>query len=113
MTIGAALRLQVVALIDPNLDSNVALRCLGLGEAVIDLGPERGKRDRPQVPLLRPRHFGAAEPARELDPDPSGATVHRLLERALHGPAEARPFLKLLRDVLADQLRIDLGPGDF
>src|SRR4051812_36840201 len=102
MAIGAALRLQIVALIDPHLDPDMALRRLGLGEAVIDLGPERAEGDGPQVAALGPRHLGAAEPAGELDLDPAGPAVHRLLECPLDGPPEARTLLELLGDVLAD-----------
>ena len=54
----------------------------------------------------------AAEPAGELDLDALGPAVHRLLHGLLHRPAEARPLLELLGDVLADQLGVDLGPGD-
>src|SRR3982750_4000589 len=73
MGIGAALRLQVVALVDPDLDPDVALRRLGLGEAVVDPGPERAQGDRPEVGGLGPRHLRAAEPARQLNLDPLGA----------------------------------------
>src|SRR5690242_7089170 len=42
--IGVFLR-QVVAVIDPDLDADVPLGGLGLGEAELDLGPERRERD--------------------------------------------------------------------
>src|SRR3954470_22857202 len=112
MAIGAALRLQIIALVDPHLDPDMALRRPGLGEAVVDPRPQRAEGDRTEVGRLRPRHLRAAEPPRELDLDPLGAPVHRLLERPLHRPAEARTFLQLLGDVLADQLRVDLGAVD-
>src|SRR5262249_24897728 len=38
--------------------------------------------------------------------------LHRLVQRTLHGPAEAGPLLQLFGDVLRDQLGIDLGPVD-
>ena len=40
-----------------------------------------------------------------------GAALHRPLHRLLHRPAEAGPLLQLLRDVLGDQLGVDLRPG--
>src|SRR3954471_20728005 len=67
--IGRALHLQVIALVDPHLDSDVALRGLGLGEPVVDLGPEGAQGDRPEVRHLGPRHLRAAEAARQLDLD--------------------------------------------
>src|SRR4051794_11420620 len=112
MAIGEALRLQIVALVDPDFNADVALVRLGLGEAVIDPGPQGAQGDRPQVARLGPRHLGPAEPPGELDLDAPGAAVHRLLQGPLHRPAEARPLLELLGDVLADQLRVDLRPGD-
>src|SRR4051812_35115498 len=112
MAIGAALRLQVIALVDPHFDTDMTLRRPGLGEAVVDPRPERAQGDRAEVGPLGPRHLRPAESPRELDLDPLGAAVHRLLERPLHRPAETRPLLELLGDVLADQLRVDLGPVD-
>src|SRR5579885_1630806 len=106
----AGRQLQIVALVDPYLDPDVALRRLGLGEAVVDLGPEGGQGHRPGRGRLGPRHLRAAQPARELDLHALGAAVHRLLQRPLHRAAEARPLLQLLGDVLADELRVDLAP---
>src|SRR5262249_9180109 len=67
----------------------------------------------PEIRDLGPRHLRAAEAARQLDLDATGAAIHGLLEGSLHRPAEARALLELLGDVLADQLRLDLGAGDF
>src|SRR5579871_4812102 len=86
--IGRPLHLQVIALVDPHLDADVALRGPGLGEPVVDLGPERAQGDRPEVGHLGPRHLRAAQSARELNLDAPGAAVHGLLERPLHGPPE-------------------------
>src|SRR3979409_1838598 len=57
------------ALIAPHLAPDVALRGLGFGKAVIDLGPQGRKRDRSGDRFLAPRHFGAAQPAGQLDLD--------------------------------------------
>src|SRR5437588_11318592 len=43
--IGILLGVEVVSVIDPDLDTDVALRRAGLGEAVLDLGPQRRKGD--------------------------------------------------------------------
>src|SRR5437899_1967735 len=52
---------QVIAVVDPYLDADMALRRLGLDEPVIDLGPQGRKRDAPFHPRLAARHFRAAQ----------------------------------------------------
>src|SRR5579883_1448731 len=108
----AGLHLQIVALVDPDLDSDVTLSRLGFGEAVVNPGPEGAQRDRAGGRRLGPRHLRAAQPPGELDFHALGAAVHGLLDGPLHGPAEARPLLELLGDILADQLRVDLRARD-
>src|SRR3954471_24796597 len=61
MGIGAALRLQIVALVDPHFNPDMTLRRLGFGEAVVDSCSERAQGDRTEVGSFRPRHLGAAE----------------------------------------------------
>src|SRR5438045_1490602 len=53
-------RRQVVAVVDPHLDADVALCRLGLGEAVFDLRPEGGERDAALHADLAAGHFRAA-----------------------------------------------------
>src|SRR5262245_23607277 len=91
--------LQVVAVVHPDLDADVALGGLGLGEAVLDPRPQRGQRNAAGLGLLGAGHFGAAEPARQLDADALGPRLHRLVEGLLHGAAEAGPLLQLFRDL--------------
>src|SRR5438034_7908082 len=52
---------QVVAVVDPHLDADMALRRLGLDEAVIDLGPQRRKRDTSFHGGFAERHFRSAQ----------------------------------------------------
>src|SRR5712671_6372721 len=61
--------LVVHALVDPHLDTDVSLRGLCFGKAVIDFGPQGGKRDRPGDRFFAPRHFRAPQPAGQLDLD--------------------------------------------
>ncbi len=62
---------------------------------------------------LRARDFGAAETARAVDADAAGAQAHGRLHGPLHRPAERHAALKLLRDVLGDERRVDLGLAHF
>src|SRR6516165_3234234 len=57
--IGTLLR-QVIAVVDPHLDADVALGGPGLGEAVLDFGPQGRQRDAAGHVALRPRHLGPA-----------------------------------------------------
>ena len=59
-----------------------------------------------------PGDLGTAKTAGAVDPDALGAKAHRRLHGALHGAAEADAALKLLRDVLGDQLGVDLRLAD-
>src|SRR3954447_4505418 len=61
------LGVQVVPVIDPHLDADVTLCGLGLGEAVIDLGPQGGQRDAAGHHALLPGHLGATQAARQLN----------------------------------------------
>src|SRR5580700_9300489 len=54
---------QIVAVIDPNLDSDVPLGSARLGEAVFDFGPQRRERNAPFHRLFAASHFGSAQPA--------------------------------------------------
>ena len=57
--------------------------------------------------------FGAPEPSPAVDPDAKRAQSHGRLDGAFHGAAEGDTTLQLLRDVLGDQGRVDLGLADF
>src|SRR5215831_17980906 len=48
---------QVVPVVDPHLHADVPLRRAGLGEAVLDLGPQRRERDAARHGALGPGHL--------------------------------------------------------
>src|SRR5262245_39861819 len=79
--IGGPLSSQIVAVVHPPLDANVALGRLGLGEAILDPRPQRRERNAAGFALLSPRHLRSAEPARQLDADALGSRLHRLVHR--------------------------------
>src|SRR5437588_7759429 len=80
--IAVLLGVQVVPVVDPDLDPDVPLGGLGLGEAELDARPQRGQRDAAGHAGFLPGHLGAAQPAGQLDFDALGAVLHRLV----HGP---------------------------
>src|SRR3989442_14236661 len=88
----AALLVEIVAVIDPHFDADVPLGGLGLGKAILNACPQRRQRDAPGHALFAAGHFGAAQPAGELDAHAAGATLHRLVHRTLHRPAKAGPL---------------------
>src|SRR5690606_36940764 len=56
-----------------------------------------------------PRDLGAAETARDVDPDPQRTDAHGVLHRPLHRAAERNPALELLGDRFGHQSGIELG----
>src|SRR5919199_3424411 len=110
--IAVLLGAEVVPVVDPDLDADVPLRRLGLGEAVLDLGPQGRQRDAAGHGALGAGHLGAGQPAGQLHAHPLGAGLHRGVDGPLHRPAEAGPLLELLGDVVGHQLRVDLRPVD-
>src|SRR5581483_10549972 len=112
---GALLRLALgaragdVALVDPDLHADAAEGGAGLEEPVVDVGAQRVQRDAALAVELRPRHLGAAETTRALDPDALRAGLGRALQRLAHRATERHAAGQLLGDALGDQLRVDLG----
>src|SRR5262245_29979449 len=100
------LGVQIVPVVDPDLDPDVALRGLGLAEAVLDLRPQGGQRDAALHALLAAGHFRPAEATRQLQPHALGAGLHGLVHGPLHGAAEAGPFLQLLGDAFRHELGV-------
>src|SRR5262245_56898376 len=65
-----------LTLVDPGLDADDAVRGVGLGEAVVDVGAQRVQRQAPLEVPLGARDLGAAEPARAAQLDAARAQAH-------------------------------------
>src|SRR5690606_22121944 len=75
---------------------------------VVDIRAQRMQRHPAFTVPLRPGDLGTAEPTGAIDADALGTQPHRGLHGTLHRPTEGNPALKLLRNVLGDQQRVDL-----
>src|SRR5262249_35770394 len=101
-----------LALVDPDLHPDAAEGRLGLGEPVVDVGPDRVQRRAALRVALGAAHLGAAEPAAADHLDAVRAGTHRRCDRPFHRAPEADAVLELLRDRLGDELRVELGALD-
>src|SRR5262245_39122612 len=108
----AQLLVRDVALEDPALHADHAVRRLRLGEAVVDVRAQRVQRHAALGVALAPTHLRAAQPTRGLDADALGAEFERRGHRLLHGAAERHAPLQLERHVLGHELRVELGLAD-
>src|SRR6266540_1159020 len=97
---------------DPDLAADLAVGGLRLGEAVVDVRTQRVERNAALAVPLVSRHLGAAEPARAGHADALRAELERRLDGLLHRAAEGDAALELGRDVLGDELRVDLRLPD-
>ena len=102
-----------VALVDPDLDADTAVRGLGLEEAVIDEGAEGLQRNAALTVELGTAHFRTAEAAGELDADTLGTGAHGVLLGLTHGTTEGDAVGQLLSDALSDELGVQRGVLDF
>ena len=98
---------------DPALHADDAIGGLGFGKAVVDVGAQGVERHAAFAVPFHAGDFGAAETARDVDPDALGAKAHGGLDRALHGPAESDTALELLGDVFGHQLGVGFRLADF
>src|SRR6476660_3968786 len=73
-----------LALEDPDLHPDGPEGCVGLGEPVVDVGPDRVQRHPAVAIPLPPRDLGPAQPARARDPDAVRAQPQRGGHRLLH-----------------------------
>src|SRR5690606_27805743 len=105
--------IEDLAAVDPYLDADDAVRRLGFGEAVVDVGAQGVQRHAAFAVPLRTGDFSAVEAATDVDLDAQCAEAHRVADRALHRTAEHDAALELLRDRLGDQLRVELGLAHF
>src|SRR5205085_242494 len=81
----------------------------GLGEAVVDVGPERVQRDLALVVALTAAHLGAAEAAGAGDLDALGSRLDRGVDRLAHRPAEGHAGRQLLGHGLGQELGVQIG----
>src|SRR5437588_1322299 len=108
--IAALLGVLILSVINPDLDANIALGSVGLGEAEINLGPQGGQRNAAHHVRFLAGHFRPAQPAGQLHLDTPGAIFHGGVHGPLHRAAEAGPLLQLFGNILRDELRVGLGP---
>ena len=86
---------------------------MGLGETVINVGTQRMKRNLAFLVLLGTGKLGAVQTARTTNLDAFRTAFHGGLDGALHRTAERDTLHQLLRNRLADQLRVDFHAADF
>src|SRR5687768_12513045 len=73
---GPSSDLQHLAVEDPALHADRAVRRARLGKPVVDVGPQGVQGDPPLAVPLAARHLGPAQPARRGDADALGAELH-------------------------------------
>src|SRR5207244_2463369 len=101
-----------VASIDPDLDSDHAVRGVRFGLPVVDVGAQRVQRyATPAVPFTT-AHLRATQSARHLHANALGAEPLRALHGLLHRPPEGNPLLELVCDAARHEHGIDLGLSD-
>src|SRR5260370_987134 len=93
-----------VALVDPDLDTDAPEGGPGLGEAVVDVRPERVQRDLALVVALTAAHLGATEAAGARDLHALGPRLDRGVDRFAHRPPKRQPGRQLLGHGLGQEL---------
>src|SRR6185503_3611967 len=109
---GAPTLFHLLTLEDPHLHTDGAEGGLRRGGGVVDIRSQRVERHATLVVAFDARDLRAAKPAAALDLDALRAHAHRALHRALHGATERDALRQLARDVVGDQLRVELGTLD-
>src|SRR5215467_7450918 len=105
----SALRHEPLTLVQPHLDADLAVRRVGFGEAVVDVGAQRLERQLPvQVPL-RARDLSAVQPARHTHLDSAGAKPQSRLDGFAHRSTEGDALFELHGHRLGDELAVQLG----
>src|SRR6516225_2637560 len=104
---------EAVTAVDPDLAADDAVRRLGFGEAIVDVGLQRVEGHATFAVPLAAGDFDAVQATRRHDLDALRAETHRVLHRALHRTAEHDALLELLGDRVGDQLGVDLGLAHF
>ena len=92
---------------DPNLDPADTVGGESRAFAIIHLGTQGMKRHATFAVPFGTSDLGTAKTTCAVDPDALCAKTHSGLDRALHGTTEADTALKLLCDILGNQLGVD------
>ena len=103
---------QDFSLEDPNLYATgpISRKCRFL--AVINIGPQGMQRHAPLAVPFGAGNFRSAQAATAIDPNTLSAKAYCRLDSALHGTPKGDAALKLLCNVLGDQIGIDLRLAD-
>src|ERR1700679_1528268 len=108
-TLVAALLLLVdIATVDPGFDADDAVGGVRLGKTVVDIGAQCVQRQMAPEKPLGARDLVSVETAGDADLDTLAAKAESRVDRLAHGTAEADTLLKLQRNVLSNQLSIEL-----
>src|SRR5690606_23418848 len=94
---------------DPDLDPDDPVGRFGFGNAIVDVGTQRMKRNAAFAIPFGTRDVGTAKATTNVDADALGPHAHRRLHGALHGAAERHTAFELLGNALGDERRIGLG----
>src|SRR6266542_2229437 len=103
---------QHVAAVDPHFDADLAEGGARLGQAVVDVGPQRVQGHTALAVALGPGHLRAAQAAGALHADALGPRLHGRVDGAAHGPPERDPAGELLGHALGHELRVLLRALD-
>src|SRR5258708_2994287 len=83
-----------------------------LGKTVVNVGAQRVQRQTALEVPLGARDLVAVQAARDANLDSLAAEAQRRVDRLAHRTAEADSLLELQRDVLGNQLCVELGLVD-
>src|SRR5512133_3812968 len=104
----ATLLRKDLAFVDPALHADDAVRGLRFRESPVDVGAKGVQRQTTlQIPLGA-RDFVSVQAARNANLDSLAAKAQSRIHRLTHGAAETNTLFELQRDVLGDQLCIEL-----
>ena len=103
---------KYLALVDPDFDADLTIGSISFREAVVDIGTQCLKRNGSLGIRLCTGNISTAQTAAAGGLDAERAILHGPAHGGLHGTAEGNTVLKLLRDILSDQLRVLIGALD-
>src|SRR5664279_1760374 len=104
---------QRFALVNPHFDTDSSKGGQSFGFGEVDHGAQRATRHAPFALPLTASHICPRETTADFNLDTLAALAHRLANRAFDGAAVPDTTLKLLGDVLGDELRVEVGLLNF